>query len=574
MKPSVAPSELKESLLSLMPWVRQALFFSFFTNILVLAPTLYMLEVYDRVVNSRSMMTLVMLTILVIGLYILMETLNWVRSQIMLQASQKFDATTSARVFDNVFEANLRRIPGSSSQALTDQGTLREFIAGPAVLAIMDVPMSMLLIIVVFWIHPVMGWFSIAGALLLVGMAWLNERNTQPLLLQANRNAIEAKNYANGMLRNAQVIESMGMLQYIHQRWSKKQQESVFAQAHASDLSGANNAITKSVQMAQASLLLGVGAWLVIDGEHTASFGLILVASILGARILAPFTQVIGMWRQVVNVRDAYQRLDKLLAAFPQRKAGMPLPSPVGDLSVESVMAGAPGSQATILRSVSFTLPAGESVAIVGPSACGKSTLARLLVGIWPTTSGKVRLDGVDVYSWNKSELGCHIGYLPQGVELFDGTLAENIARFGDADMNKVEAAARMVGMHDMIMSLPQGYESSIGDEGCFLSGGQRQRVGLARAIYGNPRFVVLDEPNSSLDEAGEAALVQTLIKLRAQGTTLVVITHRTNVLAAVGRMLILHEGQVKAYGLRDDVLTALRQPAKSAASAPLKAGK
>jgi ATP-binding cassette subfamily C exporter for protease/lipase len=317
--------------------------------------------------------------------------------------------------------------------------------------------------------------------------------------------------------------------------------------------------------MAQASLLLGAGCWLTIKGEFPGAGGMMIVASALGGRILAPIVQVIAMWKQVVNARDAYGRLDRLLQAVPARTTGMPLPPPRGTLSVEGAVAGAPGSPTPIIRGVSFLLPAGEVLAVVGPSASGKSTLARLMVGIWPTAAGKVRLDGADVFSWNKAELGPHIGYLPQEVELFDGTLAENIARFGEIDMGKVEAAARAVGVHDAILALPQGYDTRIGDDGCFLSGGQRQRVGLARAIYGNPRFVVLDEPNSSLDEAGEIALAQTLRDLKAQDATVVVITHRTSVLAAVDRMLILLDGQVQAYGPRDEVLAALQRPPQPA---------
>lgn len=565
MKPSANRSELKESLLLLKPFVRRALFFSLFTNLLVMAPTVYMLEVYDRVVNSRSTMTLAMLTLLVIGVYVLLELFEWVRAEILHHASLGFDARMNGRVFDAMFEGNLRRIQGVSSQVVNDLKTLREFIGSPAVLSIMDVPLSMLYIVAIFMISPVMGYVAVVGALLQVGLAYLTERNTQPPLTKANRSAIDAQNYANGTLRNAQVIEAMGMLKHIHGRWMKKQREFLSQQAIASDQAGANMAVSKFVQMTQSSLLLGVGCWLTIKGEFPGGGGMMLVASILGGRVLAPISQVIGMWKQVVNARDAYGRLDKLLQNVPAREAGMPLPPPKGMLSVEAVMAGAPGSPAAIIRGASFVVPAGEAVAIVGPSASGKSTLARLMVGVWPTAAGKVRLDGVDVFPWNKTELGPHIGYLPQGVELFDGTLAENIARFGEVEMAKVEAAAKSVGVHEVIMALPQGYDTRIGDDGCFLSGGQRQRVGLARAIYGNPRFVVLDEPNSSLDEAGEKALVETLLALKAQGTTSVVITHRTSVLAAVDRMLVLRDGQVQAYGPRDEVLAALQQAAQPA---------
>jgi len=441
------------------------------------------------------------------------------------------------------------------------------------VTAIMDVPLALLYLVVLFLINMKMGFMSLVGALLSVGLAYLTERDTQPPLTVANRAAIGAQNYANSSLRNAQVIEAMGMQRNIHSRWMKRQKEFLFQQAVASDYGGAYAASSKFVQMALSSLLLGAGCWLTVLGEFSGSGGMMIVASVLGGRVLAPIVQLIGMWKQVVNARDAYGRLDKLLQTVPPKQPGMALPPPKGLLSVEGVVAGAPGSPAAIVRGVTFMVPPGKAVAIVGPSASGKTTLARLMVGIWPTANGKVRLDGVDIFPWNKAELGPHIGYLPQDVELFDGTLAENIARFSHVDMAKVEAAARAVGVHETILALPQGYETTIGDDGCFLSGGQRQRVGLARAIYGNPRFIVLDEPNSSLDEAGEQALVRTLLALKAMGTTIIVITHRTSVLAAVDLMLILQDGQVKAYGPRDDVLAALQKGAQAAAAVPPKAG-
>ena len=560
-------SELQEALTGQKKYFQNALFFSFFTNLLVMAPTIYMLEVYDRVVNSRSGMTLAMLTLLVVGLYALMEALEWVRMEVLQFAGRRFDAKTSERVFDSVFEANLRRIPGTSVQALNDLRTVREFLASPALIAIMDAPLAMLYIVVLFMINTTMGYMAIVGALVAVALAYFNERDTLPSLTVANRSAIDAQNYAIGSLRNAQVIEAMGMLGSIHGRWMKKQKQLLFMQASASDAAGTYSSLSKFVQLAQTSLLLGAGCWLTILGQFEGGGGMMIVASILGGRVLAPISQVIGMWKHVVNARDAYFRLNNLLQALPARQPGMSLPAPKGLLSVEAVTAAAPNSNVAIIRGASFVVPAGKVVAVVGPSASGKTTLARLIVGVWPAASGKVRLDGVDIFPWNKAELGPHIGYLPQDVELFDGTLAENIARFGPVDMARVEAAARAVGVHETIMALPQGYESAIGDDGCFLSGGQRQRVGLARAIFGNPHLLVLDEPNSSLDEAGEQALVQTLLALKAQGTTILVITHRTSVLQAVDLMLLLVEGQVKAYGPRDEVLAALRGKAQAPAA-------
>ena len=561
-------SELQEALTGQKKYFQNALFFSFFTNLLVMAPTIYMLEVYDRVVNSRSGMTLAMLTLLVVGLYALMEALEWVRMEVLQFAGRRFDAKTSERVFDSVFEANLRRIPGTSVQALNDLRTVREFLASPALIAIMDAPLAMLYIVVLFMINTTMGYMAIVGALVAVALAYFNERDTLPSLTVANRSAIDAQNYAIGSLRNAQVIEAMGMLGSIHGRWMKKQKQLLFMQASASDAAGTYSSLSKFVQLAQTSLLLGAGCWLTILGQFEGGGGMMIVASILGGRVLAPISQVIGMWKHVVNARDAYFRLNNLLQALPAKQPGMSLPAPKGLLSVEAVTAAAPNSNVAIIRGASFVVPAGKVVAVVGPSASGKTTLARLIVGVWPAASGKGRLDGVDIFPWNKAELGPHIGYLPQDVELFDGTLAENIARFGPVDMARVEAAARAVGVHETIMALPQGYESAIGDDGCFLSGGQRQRVGLARAIFGNPHLLVLDEPNSSLDEAGEQALVQTLLALKAQGTTILVITHRTSVLQAVDLMLLLVEGQVKAYGPRDQVLAALQQGKAQAAAA------
>lgn len=567
LKKNAPPSPLQAVFDTLKPVLKRVALFGLLINLLSLAPTLYMLEVYDRVVNSRSSSTLLMLTVLVLGMYLLMEVMEWVRGQILHNAGLMLETKLGERIFNAVFEANLRRV-GGSNQALNDMRTLREFLSTPAVTALMDAPMALLFLVLIFLISPVLGWFSVVIAIVQVYIAYLTERTTQQPLTEANREAIAAQGYASSTLRNAQVIEAMGMLGDIHKRWMEKQRRFLQLQALASDHAGGKSAAAKVVQNILASGLLGLSCWLLLQGELAGGGSMMIISSILGGKVLAPLVQVIATWKSIVNARDAYQRLDKLLEAIPERAPGMPLPPPQGALSVEAVIAAAPGTQAAILRGVSFALPAGKALVVVGPSAAGKSTLARLLVGIWPAQSGKVRLDGVDIFPWNKAELGPHIGYLPQGIELFDGTLAENIARFGEVDMAKVEAAVRAVGLHETIQALPAGYDSRIGDEGCFLSGGQRQRVGLARAIYGEPKFIVLDEPNSSLDEAGEQALLQTLQALKARGTTLVVITHRTSVLPIADAMLILRDGQVAAYGPRDDVLAALakaQQPAQPA---------
>jgi len=568
MKPFKPISELREAILEQKPFFKKAALLSFFCNLLVLAPTVYMLEVYDRVVNSRNINTLFMLTLLVLGFYILMEVLEWGRSQILSGAGRAFDHKLRERIFNATFAANLHRMPGGTSQSMGDLRTLREFMPSSAVTSAMDAPVSLVFLLIVYAINPILGLVAIFAALLQLFLTYLTEKNTQAPLVAANRESIAAQNYANGVLRNAQVIEAMGMLRGIEQRWMKNQQRFLNFQAEASGHAGANSALSKMLQTTLSSALLGLAAWLSLRGELNGGQGMMIVAWVLGPRALTPLVQVVSAWKSVVNARDAYQRLEKLLESVPKRPEGMPLPAPAGNLSVESVAASAPGSNLPILMGVSFGVPAGKMLTIVGPSGSGKSTLARLLVGVWPARSGNVRLDGADIFPWNKDELGPNIGYLPQGVELFDGSIAENIARFGEVVQAKVEEAAKAVGIHELILSLPDGYKTLIGDDGCFLSGGQRQRVGLARAIYGNPKFVVLDEPNSSLDEVSENMLVNSLLVLKARGTTLVVITHRPGILAATDLMLILVNGQVHMSGPRDDVLAAMNKATQAASQA------
>ena len=558
MNPNKPVSELREALGGLSPFFWRAGWISLIASLLVLAPSAYMLEVYDRVVNSRSHMTLWMLTLLVVGAFIVMEVLDWARGQLMHDASVALDQRLGVRVFNAIFEANLKRAPGGTIQPMNDFRTLRDFLNTPVLIACMEAPVSLVFLVLIFAMSPVLGWSAVVAAIVQTFIAWLNQRSTQPPLLAANRSASAAQMYADSSLRNAQVIESMGMLRDIHKRWMEKQSEFLRLQAQASDAGGAFQAASKFLQTTTASALLGLGAWLVLRNELNGGPAMMIIASVLGGRVLAPLVQIVSQWQAVVNVREAWSRLDQLLAAVPARPDTMALPPPKGALQVDGLVACAPGSSVQILKGVSFELKPGEVLAVIGPSAGGKTTLARLLAGFWPALGGKVRLDGVDVFTWDKSELGPHVGYLPQGVELFDGTVAENIARFGEVDDARVEGAARAVGIHDTIMALPKGYASPVGREGAILSGGQRQRVALARAIYGNPVFVVLDEPNSSLDDSGDAALASVIGQLKSRGTTFVIMTHRTSVLAVVDKMLILHDGQSKAFGPRDDVLAAL----------------
>lgn len=560
-------SELRQAVTALRPYFVRSAWFSVCACLLILAPSAYMLEVYERVVNSRSHTTLVMLTLVVLGAYVLMEILEWARSEILHGAGLELDKQMRNRVFDVIFQANLKKIAGGSAQPLNDFRSIRDFLGSPPLLALMEAPVSLVFLGLMFAISPVLGWSAVVGSMVQVFVGWLNERSTQPPLVAANRSAIAAQQYADGSLRNAQVIESMGMLRDIHRRWMAKQKEFLGLQAMASDKAGGYQAATKFLQTTMGSLLLGLGAWLLLHNQLNGGAGMMIVGSVLGGRVLAPLVQIVTQWRSVVNVRDAWQRLDTLLTAVPARPSAMTLPPPRGLLQVESLMAGAPNGNQAIIKNVAFTLPIGEVLAVVGPSASGKTTLARLLVGLWPAMGGKVRLDGADIFTWDKTELGPHIGYLPQGVELLEGTLAENIARFGELEPAKIKAAATAVGLHEFIMSLPQGYDSAVGREGAMLSGGQRQRVALARAIYGDPVLVVLDEPNSSLDEAGDAALAAAILEQKSRGTTFVVMTHRTSVLAVADKMLVLRDGVMQAFGQRDEVLAALKQASEKAAT-------
>lgn len=567
-------AELNAALSALAPLFGPVLLLSILSSVLALAPIFYMLEVYDRVVNSRSITTLTMLTIAVAAALMMMVAIEWVRAALLRQAGQRFDDRLAERVFGAVFSLTLIRGPGLNlQQAFADLRALREALTSPAVLAILEIPVMLLLLLILFLIHAALGWAALIGALLQTGIALLTERRTYPPLTRANLAAQSANNYAANALANAQAIEAMGMLAGIEERWLEKQRQFLLEQARASDRAGALSAFAKLVQLIQGSLLLGLGAWLMLAGEFPGSGGLLIVGSILGGRALQPLVMLVSNWKTVVGARNAYARLRDLLTEVPAPTEKMSLPPPSGRLSVEAVTVAPPGGGSAILHNVSFALAAGECLAIVGPSASGKSTLARLLVGVWPAMAGKVRLDGADVFAWDKAELGPYIGYLPQDVELFDGALAENITRFAEPDQRRLEAAARLAGLDDVLASLPNGFDSRIGEDGAILSGGQRQRVGLARAIYGEPKLVVLDEPNSSLDEAGEKTLFALMQTLKSQGATVVLITHRPNILAVADWMLVLVAGAVQAFGRRDEVLAALAK-ANEAQRARLAAGK
>ena len=537
--------------------------FSAITNLLMLVPSLYMLQVYDRVLASRNEITLVMLTVLMLGAYLLMVGLELVRSYVLVRVGARFDMQLNKRIYTAAFEQNLKQAGGNAGQSLNDLTTLRQFLTGNALFAFFDAPWFPVYLLVIFLFEPSLGWFALGGTLILVVLAYINERTTKGPLSEANTMAISASTMATNNLRNAEVIESMGMLPNLIGRWFKTHSRFLGLQADASEKAARIASATKFVQVSLQSLVLGFGALLVLENKITA--GMMIAASILVGRALAPVQQVIGVWKSWGSTRSALERLNKLLEANPARDAGMALPKPNGILTVENVTAGPPGAKAPVIKGVTFGINPGDVLGVIGPSGSGKSTLARLLVGVWPAALGKVRLDGADIYSWNKAELGPHIGYLPQDIELFSGTISENIARFGDVDPEKVVLAAQRAGVHDMILHMPGGYDTKLGDGGAGLSGGQKQRLGLARAMYDDPVLLVLDEPNSNLDDVGEQALVRAVMDLRQRGKTIVMITHRTTVLSVTSKLLLMRDGGVQAFGPTNDVLAALQEANKKA---------
>jgi ATP-binding cassette subfamily C exporter for protease/lipase len=540
--------------------------FSAITNLLMLVPSLYMLQVYDRVLGSRNEVTLAMLTILMLGAYLFMSGLELIRSFVLVRVGARFDMMLNKRVYTAAFEQNLKQSGGNAGQALQDLTNLRQFLTGNALFAFFDAPWFPIYLIVIFFFEPSLGLFALAGTAVLVTLAYVNERVTREPLAEANSMAISASNLATNNLRNAEVIESMGMLPNLMSRWFKAHGKFLRLQADASQKAGTIGAVTKFVQVSLQSLVLGFGALLVLENKITP--GMMIAASILVGRTLAPVQQVIGVWKSWSSTRSAYERLVALLGMNPAREAGMALPKPQGALSVESVTAAPPGVKNAIVKNLSFAITPGDVLGVIGPSGSGKSTLARLLVGVWPAMIGKVRLDGADIYHWNKDELGPNVGYLPQDIELFGGTVSENIARFGEIDSEKVVEAAKRAGVHDMILHFPEGYDTPLGDGGAGLSGGQKQRIALARAMYGDPSLIVLDEPNSNLDDAGEQALVNAVLDLRQRGKTIVLITHRTSAINVTSKLLLMRDGTAQLFGPTGQVLAALQDANKQAMQA------
>jgi PrtD family type I secretion system ABC transporter len=531
--------------------------FSAVLNVLMLVSPIYMMQVFDRVVASRSMETLTYLTVIAVAALAVMAAVDAVRARMMTRVAEWLERQAGSDAFHSAVH-QLPMIGGerSGDEALRDIARVRGFLTSSPMLALFDVPWMPLYFALVFIMHPLLGWAAIAGGLLLCAVAIGGDLATRRPLSRAGEDHERATRIMQGAQRNAEALHAMGLAAPLAARWSNAMEGSHEAGRAAADRMALIAAFSKFLRLSLQIAVLGLGAWLIIEQQLTG--GASIAASILIGRALAPIDQAIGAWRQIVTAQQSWQRLKAFLAeSAPRHRTSLP---PLrGAISVERASFHLPRSERPILRGVSFELPAGRSLAIVGPSGSGKSTLARLLVGILPPSEGHVRIDGADVSDIARAEFGPQVGYLPQNVELFRGTIAENIARMEEPDDALVVTAARRARAHDMVLRLAGGYETEIGDDGNRLSGGQRQRVGLARALYGEPRFVVLDEPNANLDIEGEEALVEALRDVQARGASIVMITHRLNLVSLADLVLVMRDGAVELYGPRDEVLARLR---------------
>ena len=544
-----------------------ALIFSLAINLLYLASPLYMLQVYDRVVSSASHVTLVMLTLVLLVALGALTSLDSVRARILTRASIRLDQLLSGRIVAAAVESSARG-GGMRSQALRDFDNFRQFVTGSGIHAVFDLPWAPIYIGVIFILHPWLGAFAFACAVLLVGMALLNEYLVKGPLREANEAAARNYSFTEMSLRNSEVVQAMGMIPGLLHRWSRDRNLVLERQTLASDRAATTSSLIRFCRLAMQSLILGIGAYLVI--ERLTTVGSMFAASILLGRALAPVEQIVGSWRNLTSARAAYARVRELLAAYPLQDQALSLPRPTGKLSVENLSYVIPRTNRAILRNISFRQTPGEVLGVIGPSGSGKSTLARQIVGVLYPTSGAVRLDGADVAPWPRESLGRHIGYLPQDIELFADSVASNISRFRNDNDEEVIEAARLAGVHDMILRLPDGYETQVGDGGAILSGGYRQRIGLARAVYGNPSLVVLDEPSSNLDSDGDAALLSCISELKKRGTTVVMVSHRPNTLGVADKLLVLKDGVAELFGPRDEVIARLTK-APSVKTMPVK---
>ena len=552
--------ELRKVLKAMGPSVRHSFYITFGVTIIALAGVVYMMQVYDRVVATRSMSTLLSLTIAVLIAYAVAELLEMTRKILLQRSTMALEIELSERVFTAIHNANLMKVPGVHVQQMKDLGMLRNFLHSPGMISLLELPTSLFFLVLIFIINPQMGYFSLLGLMVQGGVTMINATRVDPALRKAQASSMQAMYYCYEIMRNSQVMHALGMSRNLEELWIKKQKQMMAEQGKASDIAGKVMSASKFIGQTQGSLLLGLGCLLSIYGLMDGGGAILIVASIIGGKALGPLVQILSSWKQMTEAKMAFDRLEHLILSSPEKNLGMPLPPPKGNLSVENLVLAAPGYPVPILKGLNFSIPAGKTLVVIGASGSGKSTLTRAILGIWPAVNGKVRLDGSDVYQWNKAELGGYMGYLPQEVDLFDGTVAENIARFGEPDLEHIEEICKLINIHDTIMKLPEGYQSNIGDEGVVFSGGQRQRIGMARAIYGYPKFIVMDEPNSNLDHESEKFLIAAMRHMKSLDATQVIVTHRDTLISEADYLMVMSKGLIQTFGPREEVLAAFKQ--------------
>lgn len=547
----------------LWPLWRKVWLFGVVTHLLILVPSWYMLEVYDRVINSRNVSTLLMLTLLAAFAYLVMEALEWQRRNVLQAGAKRFEQLLQQPVFERVFAAKLAMQHFPAQQVFTDFSTLKTTLYSPALLSLMDAPFCLIFLAAVFWIHPALGVLTLFGLAIQLALTLHNQARVAPLMQQANQHALESQRYFASISRHGDVLHAMQMLAPIEQRWSQHQHGFLWQQAQASELAGKSAAASRWLQTLQTSLILGLACYLFIGGELLNGGAMMIVASILAGRVLSPLVQCVGHWKTYEQAWAAYQRVASLLANASPGTDGMVLPPPTGEVTVEQLSYAMPqpgkSSAEVFIRLVQFKLSAGQVLIVAGASASGKTTLAKLLVGLLAPNSGRVRFDGVDVHRWDKTQLGPHLGYLAQEADLFDGPIVDNICRFQTPDREALTEVLTLLGLYEWVHQLPDGLNTVIGQSGMPLSGGERQLIGLARAFYGKPRIVVLDEPNANLDTTAERTLQQAIARLKQQGTTFIIISHLQHILSIADAMLVMCQGQMIRYGKPAEVLASFQ---------------
>ena len=526
-------------------------------DLLSITPMLYMLNVMDRAISSRSGVTLISLTVLVIALYVFWSAIEWVRSRLLTRLSLRIDWDLSADIFDASFRRHVGRKNVNVHQLLGDLTTLRQFLTGQGLITLIDAPFALVFIVIGAIFHPLLALFALGASVLMLVATYLTQKVTSPILQVANDAQSEAARVASNSLRHAESTLALGMMGAVRQQWYRQHHKYLLNQVNASEASGLTGGLSSFLSKALPSLQMALGAFLAMEGLITA--GMVMAASMLISKAVSPIQKLLAGWKDIVGARQSYDRLNALLISDAKRQTRMQLPPVMGNLTVAKTAVVPPGHNKAVLFDIDFKVNPGQVVAVVGPSAAGKTCLARLLIGVWKPARGSVRLDGVEISDWDHDEFGPQIGYVPQEIEFFEGTVAENIARLGEIDAEKVVQAAKLIGMHEVILSFPKGYDTELGESGFALSGGQRQRLAICRAIYGMPKFIVMDEPNANLDEIGESALVHAIAHLKSIGSAVVITTHRPRLVGVADNLLVLRNGAQVGFGPAEEMINAVR---------------